>query len=31
MACTPERAGLKVVFSTFRLTPPLGKNLHDLG
>ena len=31
MACTPERAGLKVVFSAFRLTPPLGKDLHDLG
>ncbi|KJC44966.1 regulation of enolase 1 [Bradyrhizobium sp. LTSP885] len=31
MACTPERAGLKVVFSSFRLTPPLGKDLHDLG
>jgi uncharacterized protein len=31
MACTPEGAGLKVVFSTFRLTPPLGKDLHDLG
>ena len=31
MACTPERAGLKVVFSTFRLMPPLGKDLHDLG
>jgi uncharacterized protein len=31
MACTPERAGLKVAFSTFRLTPPLGKDLHDLG
>jgi len=30
MACTPERAGLKIVFSTFRLTPPLGKDLHDL-
>jgi uncharacterized protein len=30
MACTPERAGLDVVFSTFRLTPPLGKDLHDL-
>ncbi|MGY4284661.1 regulation of enolase protein 1 (concanavalin A-like superfamily) [Bradyrhizobium sp. LM2.7] len=30
MACTPERAGLKVVFSAFRLTPPLGKDLHDL-
>ena len=31
MACTPERAGLKVAFSSFRLTPPLGKDLHDLG
>ena len=31
MACTPERPGLKVAFSTFRLTPPLGKDLHDLG
>ncbi|MBR0794532.1 DUF1349 domain-containing protein [Bradyrhizobium jicamae] len=31
MACTPERAGLKVIFSAFRLTPPLGKDLHDLG
>ncbi|KWV53204.1 regulation of enolase 1 [Bradyrhizobium macuxiense] len=31
MACTPERAGLKIVFSAFRLTPPLGKGLHDLG
>jgi regulation of enolase protein 1 (concanavalin A-like superfamily) len=30
MACTPERAGLRVVFSEFRLTPPLGKDLHDL-
>ncbi|MDA9549910.1 MULTISPECIES: DUF1349 domain-containing protein [Bradyrhizobium] len=30
MACTPERAGLQVVFSNFRLTPPLGKDLHDL-
>ena len=30
MACTPERAGLDVVFSAFRLTPPLGKDLHDL-
>ncbi|AMA57641.1 DUF1349 domain-containing protein [Bradyrhizobium sp. CCGE-LA001] len=30
MACTPERAGLDVVFSNFRLTPPLGKDLHDL-
>jgi uncharacterized protein len=31
MACTPERAGLNVDFSAFRLTPPLGKELHDLG
>lgn len=31
MACTPERAGLQVGFSAFRLTPPLGKALHDLG
>jgi uncharacterized protein len=31
MACTPERAGLEVAFSTFRLTRPLGKDLHDLG
>lgn len=31
MACTPERAGLTVEFSAFRLTPPLGKDLHDLG
>jgi regulation of enolase protein 1 (concanavalin A-like superfamily) len=31
MACTPERAGLKVAFSSFRLTPPLGRDLHDLG
>ncbi len=31
MACTPERAGLKVTFPTFRLIPPLGKDLHDLG
>ena|SRR5438874_7945009 len=31
MACTPERAGLNVVFSTFHLTAPLGKDLHDLG
>lgn len=30
MACTPERSGLEVGFSDFRLTPPLGKNLHDL-
>jgi regulation of enolase protein 1 (concanavalin A-like superfamily) len=31
MACSPKRAGLKVAFSTFRLTPPLGRDLHDLG
>lgn len=31
MACTPERSGLEVAFSDFRLTPPLGKELHDLG
>ena len=30
MACTPERAGLEVSFSAFSLTPPLGKDLHDL-
>lgn len=30
MACTPERAGLKVRFSDFQLTAPLGKDLHDL-
>ena len=30
MACTPERAGLKVLFSDFTLTPPTGKALHDL-
>lgn len=30
MTCTPERAGLNVSFSAFRLTPPLGKDLHDL-
>ncbi|OJH35764.1 DUF1349 domain-containing protein [Cystobacter ferrugineus] len=30
MCCTPERAGLSVRFSEFRLTPPLGKDLHDL-
>jgi regulation of enolase protein 1 (concanavalin A-like superfamily) len=30
MACTPERAGLRVTFTTFSLTPPLGKDLHDL-
>jgi uncharacterized protein len=30
MACTPERTGLNVTFPTFRVTPPLGKDLHDL-
>jgi uncharacterized protein len=30
MACTPERAGLEVAFSEFRMTAPLGKDLHDL-
>lgn len=30
MCCTPERAGLTVRFSDFRLGPPLGKDLHDL-
>ncbi len=30
MACTPERAGLEVSFSAFRLAPPLGKDLHEL-
>ena len=30
MACTPERAGLSVVFTRFRLLLPLGKDLHDL-
>lgn len=30
MCCTPERTGLAVRFSDFRLTAPLGKDLHDL-
>ena len=30
MCCTPERAGLTVVFSEFRLTEPTQKDLHDL-
>jgi regulation of enolase protein 1 (concanavalin A-like superfamily) len=30
MACTPERSGLSVAFSEFRLERPLGKKLHDL-
>lgn len=30
MCCTPQRAGLSVAFSDFAVTPPLGKDLHDL-
>jgi regulation of enolase protein 1 (concanavalin A-like superfamily) len=30
IACTPERAGLQSFSRRFRLTPPLGKDLHDL-
>jgi regulation of enolase protein 1 (concanavalin A-like superfamily) len=30
MCCTPERAGLQVVFSDFTLAPPTDKALHDL-
>ena len=30
MACTPERDGLAIRFSNLRITPPLGKDLHDL-
>ncbi len=30
MCCTPERAGLKVLFSDFTLGPPSRKALHDL-
>lgn len=30
MACTPEREGLGARFSDLRITPPLGKDLHDL-
>lgn len=30
MCCTPERAGLTVVFSDFRVTGPTQKDLHDL-
>ena len=30
MCCTPERAGLKVVFSDFVVASPSGKPLHDL-
>ncbi|MDX7987133.1 DUF1349 domain-containing protein [Xenorhabdus sp. 12] len=30
MCCSPEREGLQVKFSDFRLTPSLNKQLHDL-
>lgn len=30
MCCTPERSGLKVRFTEWRLGPALGKDLHDL-
>lgn len=30
MCCTPERAGLRVVFSEFCVTKPTQKDLHDL-
>ncbi|MBO3759424.1 DUF1349 domain-containing protein [Ciceribacter sp. L1K22] len=30
MCCTPERAGLEVRFSEWRLGPALGKDIHDL-
>lgn len=30
MCCTPEREGLKIRFSEFRLSNPLAKDLHDL-
>jgi regulation of enolase protein 1 (concanavalin A-like superfamily) len=30
MCCTPERAGLTVVFSEFRVFEPTQKDLHDL-
>lgn len=30
MCCTPQREGLTVRFSDFSLTPPNGKDLHDL-
>ncbi|NHN87079.1 DUF1349 domain-containing protein [Acetobacter conturbans] len=30
MCCTPEREGLKVQFSDWQLSAPLGKALHDL-
>ncbi|MDX7992144.1 DUF1349 domain-containing protein [Xenorhabdus sp. Reich] len=30
MCCSPEREGLQVKFSDFRLTSPMKKHLHDL-
>ncbi len=30
MACTPERAGLEIAFSDFRILPPTERDLHDL-
>ena len=30
MCCTPERSGLEVRFSSFEVTSPNGKQLHDL-
>lgn len=30
MCCTPERQGLGVQFSEWSLSPPLGRDLHDL-
>ena len=30
MCCTPERAGLEVMFSDFSVMPALDKDLHDL-
>ncbi|MNE71312.1 hypothetical protein D3C80_1671730 [compost metagenome] len=30
MACSPNRKGLKVLFSDISITPPNGKGLHDL-
>lgn len=30
MCCTPERSGLEVSFSEFRVTSPMNKPLHDL-
>jgi regulation of enolase protein 1 (concanavalin A-like superfamily) len=30
MCCTPERAGLTVAFSEFRVAGPTPKDLHDL-